>query len=97
MALKPNVPSQINSQIGLARPGGAGAKIVKPPVMKGTPGSSFAAMESSLLKGLSPNPKSLSGGGSGRQFYNQASGGDLAAGLAKVPGKFSTKPKKIKY
>jgi hypothetical protein len=72
---KPLIVSQLSSQMGMGRPGGAASKGSMPSVMKSS-GSAFAAMENTLLKGATPNPKSMAGGGSGRQFYTKAAGGD---------------------
>ena len=95
MAYKPKTPAQLLTQAGLGRMGGAASMGSKPNVMK-SPGSGFAAMENTLLKGAAPDPKSLSGGGSGRQFFTQAAGGDLGGGLAKSPKVFNIKkPKAI--
>ena len=82
MAFKPRINSQFNSQSGLGRPGGAMSKGSTPGVMKGA-GSSFAAMENTLIKGAAPDPKALSGGGSGRQFFTSTAGGDSTASLLK--------------
>ena len=84
MALKPTGKAQLTAQTGLGRQGGISSKMSKPPVMKGTPGAGFAAMENALLKGPKPDPAAMSGGGAGRQFFTKAAGGDVS-GLAKMP------------
>ena len=76
MPVKPNVAAQLNMQTGLGRPGGMMSKASSPNVMQSTKGAKFSAMQNSLIKGLTPDPKSMSGGNSGRQFYTQATGGD---------------------
>ena len=82
MIKKPKINSQLDTQTGLGRQGGSASKGSTPNIMKGA-GSSFAAMENTLLKGAAPDPKALSGGGSGRQFYTQSTGGDLGSGALK--------------
>lgn len=82
--LKPKVNSQLSSQTGMGRQGGASSKASTSTGK--TKGSTFAAMENMLLRGNAPNPKSLSGNPQpSRQFMTQAAGGDLS-GLTKVPG-----------
>ena len=91
MPVKANIVSQLENQSGLGRQGGAASKGSVPNIMKGT-GSGFAAMENTLLKGVAPDPKSLAGGGSGRQFYTKASGGD-AVGIKPIGAMKLRKPK----
>jgi hypothetical protein len=66
----------------LARPGGASSKASTTIAPDG--GSRLSGMRSLLLKGLDPDVKKLAGGGSGRQFYTKASGGDLGKGKPKL-------------
>ena len=76
--LKPSVSSQLMSQTGMGRPGGAASRATKTPVK--SRGAGFAAMENALLKGGVKTPaqaKSVTGGGSSRQFNTKASGGDV--------------------
>jgi hypothetical protein len=73
----------------LSRPGGAAsmasAKIAP------TKGSAWAAMENTLLHGLSPDAEALSNNSTpSRQFNKLANGGD-AKGAAKSPKAFSAK------
>lgn len=87
---KPNIQSQLASQIGMGRPGGMMSRMAPP--VKSTKGSNFAAMEATLLKGKRPDPKKLASGKAGRQFFVKAAGGDSASGVAKVPGSYSGNP-----
>jgi hypothetical protein len=68
--------SQLNNQLGMGRQGGMMSSASAPKVAQATKGAKFGSMENALLKGLSPDPKAMSGGSSGRQFYTQATGGD---------------------
>lgn len=89
--MKPNIAAQLGSQMGMGRPGGMTSK-VSTPVMGGTPGKGFAALENALLKGPKPNPKKLAKGKAGRQFFNQAAGGDETDNTMKVPGTVTSNP-----
>jgi hypothetical protein len=75
---KPEIEAQLPADRGLARMGGAesnGSTRLDP-----DRGSSFAAMESALKRGLAPNPKGLSGISkqprSQRQFKTLAEAGN---------------------
>lgn len=91
MAFKPKT-FQLSKQTGMGRPGGMASMGSKPPVMRGSKGANFSAMENTLLKGSAPNPTSLSGIGggigtgtgqaSGRQFYTNATGADLGQAMS---------------
>ena len=79
MPLNANVRSQLASQMGLGRPGGAASRGSNP--ASSTKGSNFAALENALLKKGVKKPadaKKVTAGKPGRQFFNQASGGDSA-------------------
>ncbi len=86
------MPSQLTAQSGLGRMGGA-ASMGSTPKIKSDVGSGFAAMENTLIKGATPSPKALSGGGSGKQFFTQAAGGDLAGLTKSSPVLKMRKPK----
>jgi hypothetical protein len=93
MPLKPQVASQLMSQMGLGRTGGAASK-GSTPVSK-SKGANFSALENALLKKGVKKPadaKKVSGGGPGRQFFNQASGGDSSLGKPSSDKKISSQP-----
>ncbi|SRR5216684_5018580 len=92
---KPNIPTQLASQMGMGRPGGMMSKASRP-VMGGSPGKGFAALESALLKGPKPNPKSVAKGKAGRQFFTKAAGGDETDSVMKVPGTVTANPSALR-
>jgi len=59
MLAKPNIASQLMSQVGMGRPGGSMSRGSKP--IKGSTGRTFAAMENALLKGGKASPKKVTG------------------------------------
>jgi len=64
---KPNIVSQLQSQVGMGRMGGMASLGSKPPVT--SPGSKFAGMENAMLKKLKPDPiKMASGAKKAKQF-----------------------------
>src|SRR5215469_12751764 len=93
MAFKqPNLSTQLMSQSGMSMPGGMKSQMSKQPVSGR--GKGFAAMENALLKSGKPNPKKVTAGKPGRQFFNQAAGGD-ATGLPKTRTTIHASPSKV--
>jgi hypothetical protein len=67
---KPNMMAQLQSQVGLGRPGGIASRGSSP--VGSTPGGKFSAMENAMLKKLKPNPAKLAMGKKTRQFKTVA-------------------------
>lgn len=91
--IKPNVSSQLMSQTGMGRPGGAASRGVKPAVK--SKGSGFAAMENALLKSGVKTPvqaKKVTAGPPARHFNTQASGGDITGSKPFSNVKISANP-----
>lgn len=79
---KPKVTSQLTSNAGMGRLGGATSRGSTP--VRGSQGSGFAAMEGALLKSgvkTTAQAKRVTGGGVGRQFGTKAAGGDVKGSL----------------
>lgn len=78
MLAKPQVNSQLMSSMGMGRLGGASSKASTP--VPASTGKGFAAMEQTLLKAGAKNPKAVTKGKPGRQFFTKAAGGDKSLG-----------------
>jgi len=72
--LKPSVSSQLMSQTGMGRPGGAASRgSSSAPASKG---KGWASMENALLKKKQPNPKGLAAQKKpARQYFTDVAGG----------------------
>ena len=93
MPLKPAVASQLMSQMGLGRPGGAASRGSTP--LKKEKGANFSALENALLKKGVKKPgdaKKVTAGQPGRQFFVKAAGGDSTLGKPKSDKKISSQP-----
>lgn len=91
--MKPKVVSQLTNNSGMGRLGGAASRGSTP--VRGSQGSSFAAMEGGLLKSGVKTPaqaKKVTGGGAGRQFGTKAAGGDVKGALPSSNKQISAAP-----
>ncbi len=71
---KPNIVSQLQSQVGLGRVGGMASMGSKPPVT--SPGSKFAGMENAMLKKLKPDATKMAMGKKKAKQFSKNSGSE---------------------